>query len=144
MFNVRPFNTKDVKKRTSLKPSPQSRTSAKQCLALPIAPTYCAWRALQAKSSSRHADISKSRSAERTRHVTRSRCQCEWALRHISTAKSESRKTSFNAYALLGPAQTRLNRKQCCGDNSLVVNLLLTEVVLDFLDFKLSILVKRI
>ena len=65
-------------------------------------------------------------------------------MRHISTAKSESRKTSFYACALLGPAQTRLNRKQCCGDNTLVASLLLTEVVLDFLDFKLSILVKRI
>ena len=65
-------------------------------------------------------------------------------MRRISTAKSEIRKMSFNAYTLLRPAQTRLNRKQCCGDNSLVVSLLLTEVVLDFMVFKLSILVKRI
>ena len=64
-------------------------------------------------------------------------------MQHISTVKSESQKTSFNAYTLLRPAQTRLNRTQCCGDNSLVVSLL-TEVVLDFLDFKVSILVKRI
>ena len=97
VFNVRPFNTKDVKKRTSLKPSSQSRTFAIQCLAFPIATDVSRLVCIASKklvASSRHADISKSRSAERWRHVTRLRCQCEWALKGgCSLAKYDIKKS---------------------------------------------------